>query len=604
MKMRFFETVWSRFLEAFLRFPLASMLAFAITGFGLYLSYSLDHFTVSEADFILKILFALILTFGLVVAGYLLSEVRKKPEWMFLLPALVLGAGFYLWFDLNSEVWDRGTLEFFDFSFVVAVLISLVPFFGVKKMVAAKKEKGYFAFLGVLLNLILSAFVYFGALYLGLVLVLFSLEFLFDLRLEDRWFMDLFILITGLLVSHFILAGIPKSFDKFEESGLVHAVASFLPKYILAPLTLVYLVVLYAYVAKIGLQMTWPEGGVAGWIIGFSLVGMLTEIVLRYRDVDDFAYVRVLRKVFYWLLVPLIAVLFASLAVRVLDYGMTETRYFGFFMADFILVVTVYNLFSKLKSLRFVTGLLALMTLVAVIGGPISARGMSFNSQVERLGMLLVENGVYVNGELGELPEGLSAEVYEEMRSIGDYLNWSLGASEEVNEYFGVEDGRLEEVLGLGYRDDLDEEGRRVWIDLSYEPKEGDGDYSAVMRSYGLDGNFDYFVPGFSVGDYSYGVGQGVGLDLGEEIVEMKIVDGRFVVDGEIVPIEAVFERLDLSVDDYFEIDDEEKLVFEFEGARFGFEFRLSGANVVVGEDDRVESLENLRGEVLVRSKR
>lgn len=603
MKMRFFETVWSRFMGAFLRFPLASMLAFAATGVGVFLAHSTDNNVLS--DHLFTVLLSLILTFGLVVAGYLLSEVRKKPEWMFLLPALVLGVGAYFWFKTVGDLFEAGVLDFLYFSVVVGIVLSLVPFFGVKKMAAVKKEKGYFAFIGVLLNLLLTAFVYFGALYLGLVLVLLSLEFLFELPLQEEWFADLFLVISGVLVSHFILAGLPKSFEKFEETPLMDAVSSFLPKYVLVPLTWVYLVVLYLYVGKIALTMSWPEGGVAGWILGFALVGLVTEIVLRYRDVKDFAYVTALRKSFYWLLLPLIVVLYMALAVRVMDYGMTEIRYFGFMMADFILVVTLYHLFSKLKSLRFVTGLLALMTLVAVLGGPLSGRGMSFNSQIERLGMLLVDNEVYVDGELRELPEGIVKEDYEEMRSIVDYLQWNLHSSREMNEYFGVDEGELQEILGLDYQPSLAEDEREAWIHVSghsYQDYEG---YSMVSQAYDLSGGFDYAVPNFYLDGRDYAMAEDSGVDLGDEVIAFGINEGNLVVDGEIVEVAKWFERFDLAdfgFDGTKSFPDPEQLIFGFETKRFAFELRLTDLGVVI-KGEEVKGLSSFSGSLLIRKK-
>lgn len=608
MKMRFFETIASRFEEAFHRFPLATIIAFVTTGLGLYWSHYLVDYTVVDSQWILAALFSLSLTFILVVAAYLLAETTKaKRPTVFLLIALLVGVGLYFWFDRHPDLVDRAFLDFFDLTFVALAIFSLAPFFGLKKMVAAKKENAYFGFLGAILNLLLSAFVYFGALYLGLVLLLLSLEFLFDLTLNDRWFLDLFVIITGLFVTHFVMAGLPKNFEKFEDKGLVHVVATFFPKYILVPLTWLYLVVLYAYMARIAMDMTWPESGVAGWIIGFSLVGILTEVILL-RQVHEFAYVKALKKYFYWFLLPLIAVLYAALVVRVQEYGITEMRYFGLILATYISIVTVYNLASKLKSLRFMVGLLALMTVIAVMG-PLSSKNMSFDSQIERLGVLFVENGVYVDGNLGELPTNVDSEAYSQMFSITNYLTWNLGMSSEMNEYFDAEEGTLEQMMGVGYpvQPEIESGDRQVNVYLDYTPDGSEADFSYYQKAYPTLG-FDYFLPAFYLDEYttSYPVQtKGTGFSIDGRDVSMMLVDGDLVVDGVAIGLRDWAEGIRITDNDNVAINDPEVLVYRFGGEGLEglfFEMRFDNLNFIVGADGQVKRITSFNGNVLIRN--
>ena len=107
---------------------------------------------------------------------------------------------------------------------------------------------------------------------------------------------------------------------------------------------------LYAYSLKIVINWNLPKGWVSYLVIALSFLGFIVLILINpiQKSIDS----RTINKFhpwFYYLLLPLIALLFVAIFRRINEYGITENRYFVFMLACWILAMTLYILFSKRK---------------------------------------------------------------------------------------------------------------------------------------------------------------------------------------------------------------------------------------------------------------
>src|SRR5690606_24507962 len=119
-------------------------------------------------------------------------------------------------------------------------------------------------------------------------------------------------------------------------------------QYILIPLAIIYLLILYAYSAKILVEWNLPNGWVSMLILWYAVFGILA-ILLAYplRDDTDNPWVRLYSRFFFVGLLPLILLLFIAVGVRIGDYGVTELRYYVVLLGIWLMMMALYFIFSK-----------------------------------------------------------------------------------------------------------------------------------------------------------------------------------------------------------------------------------------------------------------
>ncbi len=101
------------------------------------------------------------------------------------------------------------------------------------------------------------------------------------MNIPGKRYVELWILINGMFMTLFFLAGIPPDLDSLDASTDYPKSIRIFAQHILFPLVIVYLVILYAYLAKILIVWDWPQGWVSKLILGFSATGILSLLLLH-----------------------------------------------------------------------------------------------------------------------------------------------------------------------------------------------------------------------------------------------------------------------------------------------------------------------------------
>ena len=328
------------------------------------------------------------------------------------------------------------------FNIIVHLLVSFSPF------IKGKKLNGFWNFNKILFIRFLTSVLYSGFLYVGLILALTSLNILFDIEIHEELYFEIYIVIIGIFNTWFFVSGIPTNLEELENINEYPKGLKIFAQYVLLPLLVLYLVILYAYGAKILIYWDWPKGIVSYLISCVSVLGILTVLLFYpYGLLKDNAWIKKFTKAFYFSLFPLIAILFIAIGIRIGDYGITINRYVIVLLGFWLIINASYFSFVR-SNIKFVP-----MSLAIILGlmsfGPWGMFAISENNQTNRLLSILNNNNLIKNGknvneviwETDSLPNQLYSitpntnenilndSLHNEVKSILDYLDDHHGLS-------------------------------------------------------------------------------------------------------------------------------------------------------------------------------
>lgn len=266
-----------------------------------------------------------------------------------------------------------------------------------------------------------------GVLFLGLVLALLAIDALFEVNIKDDRFFQLFIFCLGVVNTWIYLSDFPKNVHQ-ETKVYFHKAIEVFVKYILLPLVILYLIILYAYSVKIVFQWELPKGWVSYLVTALAILGFVVEMLMH--PVQKMVQSRTMNKFhpwFYILLLPLIVLLFAAIFRRIADYGITENRYFILVVAFWILGITLYMLISKKRQLKLIPLSLFAIAILSSFG-PWGAFEISKSSQLKQFKKVYAN--VMQNGKMA------TGDEYNQLRSIIDYFG-DLKAADVLDETIG-----------------------------------------------------------------------------------------------------------------------------------------------------------------------
>ncbi|HOC90172.1 MAG TPA: DUF4153 domain-containing protein [bacterium] len=301
---------------------------------------------------------------------------------------------------------------------VAALLFALVvPFAG------TREENGFWHYAKAIVIRFLTAAFYAGVLQIGLSLALLALNQLFDISIPDERYGELWVLLVGLFGTSFFLAGMPEDLNALETKSDYPKGLKIFAQNILSAVMLVYLVILYAYLAKIILAWSWPRGWVSGLILGFSATGIVALLLLwPIRSREENRWGHLVWRWFFVVLIPLVVMLFLAVWRRISEYGLTFSRSLGLAAALFLALLILYFLLGKSRNIKVIPGLLGIMALLLSFG-PWSLFSVSEKSQKERLETLLTRNGLLAGGTIQKAAREVPDQDALQISSIISYLH-------------------------------------------------------------------------------------------------------------------------------------------------------------------------------------
>ncbi|MGB3948480.1 MAG: DUF4153 domain-containing protein, partial [Bacteroidia bacterium] len=178
---------------------------------------------------------------------------------------------------------------------------------------------------------------------------------------------------------------------------------------------------------KIAISMELPRGWVSYLVIGFSVAGILSLLLIwPIRNEKDNNWIQLTYKWFYRALYPLIILLCLAIYKRVSEYGITENRYFILVIAIWLTCIATYFLVSKIKNIKLIPISLCIIAFLSSFG-PWGAFSIAERSQVNQLEKLLLEEKLLVNGKIKKSNNLLQNKNAQKIVSIVSYLDKNHG---------------------------------------------------------------------------------------------------------------------------------------------------------------------------------
>lgn len=296
-------------------------------------------------------------------------------------------------FIINPGIRQADYIRFLLLSLSAHLLIAFAAF------TAQNSVQGFWQFNKTLFLQVLTATLYSIVLALGLSAAIGAVNYLFGFNFEFDTFKILWAIIFGMFSTIFFLSGVPLDFNQLNADQSYPKGLKIFTQYVLIPLATVYVLILLAYEVKIISEWNLPKGAVSYLILSYSVFGILSLLlVYPVRDQEENKWLKTYARSFYFLMIPLLALLFAAVGVRVFRYGITEPRYFLIMLACWLLFITIYFLVAKKQNIKLIPISLCIAALLTVYG-PQSAFSVAEYSQLKVATELLKKNNALKNGK-------------------------------------------------------------------------------------------------------------------------------------------------------------------------------------------------------------
>ena len=334
----------------------------------------------------------------------------------YLLRVLLLFILTGLFFLIDPLKRETDLFRFILLALAAHLSVSFAAYFG-KGHVNAFWQFNRVIFLRFLIGGIYSA-----ALFLGLAAAVGSMNFLFNFNFDWDTFAILWVWIVGIFQTVFFLSGVPTNLNGLEKDTTYPHGLKIFTQFVLIPLATVYAIILLAYEAKILLEWELPKGLVSNLILGYAVFGLLSLLLIYpVRNQDENKWLKTFSRSFYYVLIPLILLLLWAVLARVIDYGITEERYFLIILAAWLTFINAYFLISKSQNIMIIPFSLCLLTIISVYG-PQGAFSTSRRSQINELQELFRNHGSLDGDKIISLKLKPGKEDMSRMINIVDYL--------------------------------------------------------------------------------------------------------------------------------------------------------------------------------------
>ena len=394
MKLPSLESVIDSAAETLKRFPLTLLLA-AVGSFSFMVLIESNY--EENNSVVINLAHTCLVGLSFMLSATLFSESKK---WSFAnglylqLGVLVALVGYYFYLPNTNDLDIEHVIRAILLGIAGHLLVAFVPF------VKSNDLNGFWQYNKELFLSFLVAVLYSGVLYLGLSLAILAVDQLFDVGIDGEIYGHLFVVLAGIFNTWFFLSEVPKNIEELENERTYPTGLKIFTQYVLIPLVTIYLIILYFYGIKILVQWELPLGWVSYLVIGFSVTGIFSLLmVYPIQNSEENLWIRTYTKWFYFALFPLIVLLFVAIGRRVFDYGITENRYFILVLAFWLLGISIYLLINKQKNIKIIP--LSLFFVAALSHfGPWGTFSVSRNSQLARLENYLENSNILVDGNI------------------------------------------------------------------------------------------------------------------------------------------------------------------------------------------------------------
>ena len=325
-----------------------------------------------------------------------------------------------------------------------------------------------------------------GVLLAGLFICILATDvLLFAGSLTDKAYQIAFLMCFPLLWPNLLCAQLPGCEDELRVARAYGPLVG----YVILPLCLLLLTVLYGYLAKIVITRSMPSGEM-NWFGSFALL-VYACLWMGLRTMEwkpAHLFVR-----WGWiLLVPAVSVQLLGVWIRLQAYGLTPLRYASLLCTG--VGIASLLLAARQASPRHLYAIASVVALMASIS-PANVFDVPNYDQTRRLAHALEQAGLLENGLLAQDASKIepTEDVAWQITSSWDYLRWASDGyytSDLVKDLRArSEKAEFEQLFGFthhkdGSRYDAEE---RSWVWYTFTSDESGTEVSGFSRAYDLD---------------------------------------------------------------------------------------------------------------------
>lgn len=311
-------------------------------------------------------------------------------DWLALLPMALL---YYILPDDEKLFTEVHRIIILVCGILSHLLVAFVPFLGKNNEIRFwQYNKNLF------INFILTG-IFTGVLVGGLELAIAATDNLFELHYQSSIYAEVFLFFAILGNCLIFLLFNDGGLSQLEQDDAYPLVLKFFTQFVLIPLLIIYALILYGYMLKIGIRWELPRGWVSYMILAYAVFGILALLLVHpLKRGHSKSWVKVFSNVFYYALIPLLGLLYVAIFTRILEYGYTEARYFVLLTALWLTSVVVYFVVFRRANIKFIPISLFVLGLAALVLPYFNAFSVAKRSQKQELIKLLEDNQLLNNG--------------------------------------------------------------------------------------------------------------------------------------------------------------------------------------------------------------
>lgn len=283
---------------------------------------------------------------------------------------------------------------------------------------------------------------------LALVGLLEGVESLFGIELE-RFQENMSIIMMLSVLPILLVMLLPKPDKEGFATPFAQRLCKIGGQFILLPLMALYMLVLYAYIVKIGISWELPKGTVT-WMTTVMMVELLFTAFLLYPRIYGEANGRFwlfVRKALPWLTIPPLALMTIGLVRRVNDYGWTVDRIYATafnawcYMACLMLIIASFR--EKKVLTKLIASFCLFFLLLSVIPGMNVAQftqrllTRQISDRISQADVAFPDTAIY-GKNFPEWLDRLPVEQAEPIYSKMQYM-WNTFGNESTSEWIKVE---------------------------------------------------------------------------------------------------------------------------------------------------------------------
>ncbi|NME68054.1 DUF4153 domain-containing protein [Flammeovirga aprica] len=362
------------------------------------LNYTILFDTLDDNYLVLNLVLSLTLGISLFFALDIWSETRKNTlKWRVITNSIGYILLILYYFTLPTSNDTNNTeihiVYYIIYCIILHLLVSIAP------ALSSKTQHSFWSFNKNLFIRFWVSLLYAGVIYIGITLALLSLKYAFNISIEGEIYLCILILCASIINIWIFLSGIDVDLFKNDKENVYPKGLKIFTQYILLPLLLIYLVIIYAYGIQVLITGDWPNGKISLMIIGVAILGYLTNLLLfPIAYLKQKNWLKTFYKVLYYLMIPLAVLILYLIYIRINEYGFTIHRYYVLLIGIWIFFTSIYQIIQP-GNIKVIPISLTIFISLSTFGFW-SMENVSERSQVNHLREVLTEVGVLKQGKL------------------------------------------------------------------------------------------------------------------------------------------------------------------------------------------------------------